>query len=117
MLITRPGSTTRDHAVDAEVAVLDRDLRNLSEIGGLGEEAGDTAAAIGAEGLTPAGLLRDEVEHVDHARGIGEPAIEVGPGRGGVGGGVFQQAAAEEVGILSGEVSELVDEALDGRRR
>ena len=113
MLITRPGSTTVTTRSTRMLPVLDRDLGDLSKISGLGEEARDTATTIGAEGLTPAGLLRGEVEHVDHTRGIGERAIEVGPGCDGVGGGLLQQAAAEEVGILSGEVSEFVDEALD----
>jgi hypothetical protein len=51
----------RDHPIDVYVAVLDGDLSDLSEIGGLGEEAGDTAATMGSEGLTPSGLLCGEV--------------------------------------------------------
>ena len=50
---------------------------------------------------------------MDHKRWIGELSIVVGSGRDGMGGGVLQQAAAEEVRILSGKVSEFVNEALD----
>ena len=43
-----------------------------------------------AERPTPSCLLCYQIEHVDHALGIGELAIEVGPGRIGVGDGVFK---------------------------
>jgi len=108
------GIDGRDHPVDAYVAVFDGDFRNLSEIGGLGKEAGDTAATIGTERRTPAGLRCGEVQHVDHTHGIDEPSIVVRSGRDGMGGGVLQQAPPEEVGILSRKVSEFVNETLDG---
>ena len=103
----------RDDAIDVDIPFLHRDLDDLSEIAGLREKQENTATTISAEWLTPTGLLCGEVEHMYHPHGIGERAIEGGPGRHRMCSGVLKQTTAKEVGILLREVSDFVDEALD----